>query len=56
MVTFQDVKRSSGLGLRMRDFRQELNRVVPFQYRRNVRQVNMLRGQMSRMVEWYIPS
>ena len=55
LVTFQEVKMSSGLGLRMRDFRQELNRIVPFQYRCNVRQVNMLRGQMSRMVEWYIP-
>ncbi|XP_072038667.1 uncharacterized protein [Amphiura filiformis] len=53
--TFQDVTKSSGAGLRMRDFRRGLNQVVPFQYRRNVRQVNMLRGQMARMVEWYIP-
>ncbi|XP_072025642.1 LOW QUALITY PROTEIN: uncharacterized protein [Amphiura filiformis] len=52
--TFQDIKNSSGAGLRMRDFRRGLNQVVPFQYRRNVRQVNMLRGQMARMVEWYI--
>ena len=55
LVTFKEVKQSLGLGLRMRDFRKELNTVVPFQYRRNVRQVNMLRGQTAHMIEWYIP-
>ncbi|XP_072037507.1 uncharacterized protein [Amphiura filiformis] len=50
---FQEVKHREGLILR--DFRRgELNKVVPFRYRRNVRRVNLLRG-MDRMLEWYIP-
>ena len=52
-LPFRNVQEASGL--RMRDFRRGLNKVVPFQYRRNVRHVSMLRGHMSRMVEWYLP-
>ena len=56
LPTFQKVKHSDEGGLRLRYFRRgELNRVVPFQYRRNVRCVNLSSG-MSRMLEWYIPS
>ena len=51
--TFQTVRQRNGLLLR--DFRRgELNKVVPFQYRRNIRQVNLSRG-MERMLEWYWP-
>ncbi|XP_038047619.1 uncharacterized protein LOC119721694 [Patiria miniata] len=38
-------------GLRMRDFRKERNRLVPFQYRVNARRITMLRGH-ERNVEW----
>ncbi|XP_072027811.1 uncharacterized protein, partial [Amphiura filiformis] len=38
-------------GFKMQDFRRELNRVVPFAYRRNARPVNLLKA-MERMVEW----
>lgn len=48
-VSFQNV--TSMEGLRMRDFRRELNRVVPFAYRRNARPVNLLKA-LQRMVEW----
>ena len=50
--TFQQVKQQCS-GLRMRDFRKGLNKVVPWRYRCNARPVNMLPG-LSRMVEWYI--
>lgn len=48
-VSFQKVM--SIEGFRMRDFRQELNRVVPFAYRRNARPVNLLKA-LQRMIEW----
>ena len=49
--SFHQVKNCSE-GLRMRDFRQDLNKVAPWRYRCNVRAVNMLPGY-SRMLEWY---
>ncbi|XP_072025605.1 uncharacterized protein [Amphiura filiformis] len=52
VATFQQVKGQCS-GLRMRDFRQRLNTVVPWRYRCNARPVNMLPGT-SRMLEWYI--
>ncbi|XP_072031029.1 uncharacterized protein [Amphiura filiformis] len=52
VATFQQVKGQCS-GLRMRDFRQRLNKVVPWRYRCNARAVNMLPG-ISRMLEWYI--
>ena len=48
-VPFQEV--TSMEGFRMRDFRRELNRVVPFAYRRNARPINLLKALL-RMVEW----
>ena len=42
-------------GMRMRDFRKERNRLVPFQYRVNKRKITLLNG-MDRNVEWYLPS
>ena len=50
IVKFQDVRHQEGL--RMRDFRRELNKVVPFRFRRNIRPVTLLRG-MSRNLEWH---
>ncbi|XP_072038860.1 uncharacterized protein [Amphiura filiformis] len=50
LVKFQDVRHQEGL--RMRDFRRELNKVVPFRFRRNIRPVTLLRG-MSRNLEWH---
>ncbi|XP_022088316.1 uncharacterized protein LOC110978003 [Acanthaster planci] len=41
-------------GLRMRDFRKELNRLVPFLYRINARKVTLLNGH-ERNVEWCLP-
>ncbi|XP_028390889.1 uncharacterized protein LOC114515787 [Dendronephthya gigantea] len=52
VVSFQDV--TSTEGFRMRDFRRELNSVVPFSYRRNARPVNLLKA-LQRMVEWRLP-
>ena len=45
ILPFRNVQEASGL--RMRDFRRGLNKVVPFQYRHNVRHVSMLRGHVS---------
>ena len=54
IARWHDVRKVAGL--RIRDFSKgELNKVAPFQYRRNIRQVSMLRRHMSRMIEWYIP-
>ncbi|XP_072038666.1 uncharacterized protein [Amphiura filiformis] len=51
--TFQEVKQS--VGFQLRDFRKgELNKVVPFCYRRNVRTVNLMTG-MDRTLEWHLP-
>ena len=50
LVKFSDIRHTENM--RMRDFRRELNKVVPFRYRRNVRPVTLLRG-MSRNVEWH---
>ncbi len=50
LVKFQDVRHQEGL--RMRDFRRELNKVVPFRLRRNIRPVTLLRG-MSRNLEFH---
>ena len=41
-VPFQKV--TSMEGFRMRDFRRELNRVLPFAYRRNARPINLLKN------------
>ena len=41
-------------GMRMRDFRKELNRLVPFQYRVNARDLTMMNGY-DRAVEWCLP-
>ncbi len=41
-------------GMQMRDFRKELNRVVPFKYRTNVRGLNPVNG-FERVVEWCLP-
>ena len=55
VVKWQDVREMAGLRLRDFSSRREINKVVPFQYRRNVRQVSMLRQHISRMIEWYLP-
>ncbi|XP_022102257.1 uncharacterized protein LOC110985506 [Acanthaster planci] len=41
-------------GLRMRDFRKGLNKLMPFQYRVNARRVTMVDGH-ERNVEWCLP-
>ncbi|XP_038047661.1 uncharacterized protein LOC119721775 [Patiria miniata] len=50
--SFESVKKYHGL--RMRDFRKGLNKLVPFQYRVNARDLTMLNGY-DRAVEWYLP-
>ncbi len=50
--TLNEVK--SYNGMQMRDFRKVRNRLVPFQYRSNVRRIALLNG-MDRNVEWYLP-
>lgn len=40
-------------GMRMNDFRKTLNRLVPFQYRVNARDLTMMNGA-DRAVEWYL--
>ncbi|XP_022092712.1 uncharacterized protein LOC110980389 [Acanthaster planci] len=42
-------------GLQMRDFRKEINRLVPFQFRVNARSLTSPTGA-ERAVEWYLPS
>ncbi|XP_033646970.1 uncharacterized protein LOC117306596 isoform X1 [Asterias rubens] len=41
-------------GLEMRDFRKKLNRLVPFQYRVNARDLTRITAT-DRAVEWYLP-
>ncbi|XP_033646978.1 uncharacterized protein LOC117306601 [Asterias rubens] len=41
-------------GLEMRDFRKKLNRLVPFQYRTNARDLTRITAT-DRAVEWYLP-
>ncbi|XP_033646972.1 uncharacterized protein LOC117306597 [Asterias rubens] len=41
-------------GLEMRDFRKKLNRLVPFQYRVNARDLNVITAT-DRAVEWCLP-
>ena len=41
-------------GMRMRDFRYGLNKLVPFQYRVNARDLTMMNG-WDRAVEWCLP-
>ena len=41
-------------GMQMRDFRKKLNRLVPFQYRVNARDLTMMHGY-DRAIEWYLP-
>ncbi|XP_022107995.1 uncharacterized protein LOC110988607 isoform X1 [Acanthaster planci] len=41
-------------GMRMRNFRKGLNKLVPFKYRVNARKITMLNG-MDRNVEWCLP-
>ncbi|XP_033635467.1 uncharacterized protein LOC117296567 isoform X5 [Asterias rubens] len=41
-------------GLEMRDFRKKLNRLVPFQYRVNARDLNVI-NVTDRAVEWCLP-
>ncbi|XP_071800600.1 uncharacterized protein [Asterias amurensis] len=41
-------------GMQMRDFRKEVNRLVPFQYRVTARDLSMMNGY-DRAVEWYLP-
>ncbi|XP_033635916.1 uncharacterized protein LOC117296920 [Asterias rubens] len=41
-------------GMQMNDFRKTLNRLVPFQYRVNARDLTMMNGA-DRAVEWYLP-
>ncbi|XP_038047660.1 uncharacterized protein LOC119721773 [Patiria miniata] len=41
-------------GMEMRDFREGLNKLVPFIYRMNARDLNMLNGS-DRAVEWCLP-
>ncbi|XP_022089911.1 uncharacterized protein LOC110978892 isoform X2 [Acanthaster planci] len=50
--SFADVKKYSGL--QMRDFRNGLNKLVPFQYRVNARDLTMMNGY-DRAVEWCLP-
>ncbi|XP_038048058.1 uncharacterized protein LOC119722105 [Patiria miniata] len=50
--SFESVKKYHGL--RMRDFRKGLNKLVPFQYRVNARDLTKLNGY-GRAVEWYLP-
>ena len=42
-------------GMQMRDFRKELNRLVPFKYRVNARDITMVNGR-ERAVEWCLPN
>ncbi|XP_038047682.1 uncharacterized protein LOC119721796 [Patiria miniata] len=51
--SFESVKKYHGL--QMRDFRKGLNKLVPFQYRVNKRDLNVLNGY-DRAVEWYLPN
>ncbi|XP_033646967.1 uncharacterized protein LOC117306595 [Asterias rubens] len=41
-------------GLEMRDFRKKLNRLVPYQYRINARDLTLI-SATDRAVEWYLP-
>ncbi|XP_022082385.1 uncharacterized protein LOC110974811 [Acanthaster planci] len=50
--SFETVKKYNGM--RMRDFRKGPNKLAPFQYRLNARDLNMLRGYV-RAVEWCLP-
>ncbi|XP_038048057.1 uncharacterized protein LOC119722104 [Patiria miniata] len=50
--SFESVKKYHGL--QMRDFRKGQNKLVPFQYRVNARDLTMLNGY-GRTVEWYLP-
>ncbi|XP_038048056.1 uncharacterized protein LOC119722103 [Patiria miniata] len=50
--SFESVKKYHGL--QMRDFRKGLNKLVPFQYRVNARDLTMMNGS-DRAVEWYLP-
>ncbi|XP_022082386.1 uncharacterized protein LOC110974812 [Acanthaster planci] len=50
--SFETVKKYNGM--RMRDFRKGPNKLAPFQYRLNARDLNMLRGYV-RALEWCLP-
>ena len=41
-------------GMQMRDFRKKLNRLVPFQYRVNARDLTIMNGN-DRVIEWNLP-
>ncbi|XP_038066350.1 uncharacterized protein LOC119736402 [Patiria miniata] len=50
--SFDSVKKCQGM--RMRDFRKELNKLVPFQYRVNERDLTLVNAG-GRAVEWLLP-
>ncbi|XP_038048044.1 uncharacterized protein LOC119722093 [Patiria miniata] len=50
--SFESVKKYHGM--EMRDFRKGLNKLVPFRYLRNKRDLNINNGT-DRAVEWYLP-